>query len=295
MFNCVGNPKLNPQANHNRQCSKKSKAAEVDGNGNVIGLVDMATGVKSATYDYNAFGETIISDGVAAEAMPFRFSTKYQDAETGFYNYGYRIYQPSTGRWLSKDSIEEQGGLNLYGFLSNSPLTGVDLLGMYHVGKAIDDGANTVVTDGLGGLIIAFGDNAKTTSPCIIDSIRVHEGVHRLQALNQNNALGYVLKNGKPSEPQPAGLALKPNTYGEQLLGEMDASERQIAFLNKILADPAVAKCKCDLGEVRRYLVFVEGYKTAHEQAFVRASRAELDGQPKDVFKRHQNTSIQIQ
>jgi RHS repeat-associated protein len=109
--------------------STGSRCATYDGNGNVSGLVDMATGAKSATYDYNAFGETIIADGPMQDAFPFRFSTKYQDAETGFYNYGYRIYQPSTGRWLSKDPLEEEGGVNLYGFVSNNAVDAIDPLG----------------------------------------------------------------------------------------------------------------------------------------------------------------------
>jgi RHS repeat-associated protein len=105
-------------------------APAFDGNGNVIGLVDMATGTKSATYDYNALGETIQNEGVAALANPFRFSTKYTDDETGLLYYGYRYYQPSTGRWLSKDPIEEAGGVNLYGFLGNSAVHAVDRLGL---------------------------------------------------------------------------------------------------------------------------------------------------------------------
>jgi RHS repeat-associated protein len=79
----------------------------------------MATGIKSATYDYNAFGETIQSDGVASVANHFRFSTKYTDDEAGLMYYGFRYYQPTTGRWLSRDPIEEKGGLNLYDFVSN--------------------------------------------------------------------------------------------------------------------------------------------------------------------------------
>ncbi len=43
---------------------------------------------------------------------PFRFSTKYQDDETGFLYYGYRYYDPSAGKWNSKDPLEEQGGRN---------------------------------------------------------------------------------------------------------------------------------------------------------------------------------------
>ena len=33
--------------------------------------------------------------------------------------YGYRYYDPVTGRWPSRDPIEERGGINLYGFVGN--------------------------------------------------------------------------------------------------------------------------------------------------------------------------------
>ena len=36
-----------------------------------------------------------------------RFSTKYYDAETDLYYYGYRYYSPSLGRWISRDPITE--------------------------------------------------------------------------------------------------------------------------------------------------------------------------------------------
>jgi len=39
----------------------------------------------------------------------YKFSTKPQDAETGYYYYGYRYYNPVTGTWPSKDPIEENG------------------------------------------------------------------------------------------------------------------------------------------------------------------------------------------
>jgi hypothetical protein len=34
-----------------------------------------------------------------------------------------------TGRWPSRDPIEESGGVNLYGFVDNSPIIWVDFLG----------------------------------------------------------------------------------------------------------------------------------------------------------------------
>ena len=45
--------------------------------------------------------------------------------------YGFRYYEPLTGRWLNRDPIEEDGGLNLYEFVGNSPLARYDFLGMF--------------------------------------------------------------------------------------------------------------------------------------------------------------------
>jgi RHS repeat-associated protein len=109
-------------------------AAAYDGNGNVIGLADMSSGARSADYEYAAFGETMKIDGPASTANPFRFSTKYTDTETGHLYYGLRYYNPSTGRWPSRDPIEEQGGVNLYAMCGNDPLNHVDLLGLWGAG-----------------------------------------------------------------------------------------------------------------------------------------------------------------
>jgi RHS repeat-associated protein len=100
-----------------------------DANGNVMGLLD-TTGTLAAEYEYSPFGQVIRTTGPAANAQPYRFSTKYQDTWTGLLYYGFRYYDPETGRWLNRDPIEEEGGLNLYGFVGNDPVNEVDLLGL---------------------------------------------------------------------------------------------------------------------------------------------------------------------
>jgi len=42
----------------------------------------------------------------------------------------YRGYDPRLGRWLSRDPIEEGGGINLYGYVLNSPTSQTDRLGL---------------------------------------------------------------------------------------------------------------------------------------------------------------------
>jgi len=45
-------------------------------------------------------------------------------------DYGYRYYDPLTGRWPSRDPIGEKGGKNLYGFVGNRGSNSIDFLGL---------------------------------------------------------------------------------------------------------------------------------------------------------------------
>lgn len=86
-------------------------------------------GAVAAHYEYSPFGRVIASTG-SPDDFAFRFSTKFTDDETGYLYYGYRHYDPETGRWLNRDPIEELGGLNLYGFVGNDGVNGWDVLGL---------------------------------------------------------------------------------------------------------------------------------------------------------------------
>ena len=99
-----------------------------DNNGNVIGYWD-ESGDIVAEYAYDAFGNIIDESGSMADFFPHRFSTKYYDAETDLYYYGYRYYSPSLGRWISRDPIEEDGGYNLFDCCQNNMLFQFDYLG----------------------------------------------------------------------------------------------------------------------------------------------------------------------
>ena len=107
--------------------------AAYDGNGNLTTLQNAATSTLAATYEYGPFGEPIATSGAYADKNPVRFSTKYTDDETGLVYYGRRYYDPKNGRFFGRDPIEEQGGMNLYGFVLNNPVNRWDYLGMYAV------------------------------------------------------------------------------------------------------------------------------------------------------------------
>jgi RHS repeat-associated protein len=101
-----------------------------DGNGNVMGYYAADTGGNVVEFEYGPFGELIRATGSKKDDFNFGFSTKYQDAETGMFYYGFRYYNPVTGRWLSRDPIGENGGLNLYGMVGNNPISKWDYLGL---------------------------------------------------------------------------------------------------------------------------------------------------------------------
>ncbi|MBQ8445587.1 MAG: RHS repeat-associated core domain-containing protein, partial [Opitutales bacterium] len=108
-----------------------------DGNKNVSDVFYRLTsnGI-GAHYDYAPFGATTRThrDSTASfdivSLNPFRFSSEYYDSELDLIYYNYRHYSPDLGRWLNRDPIEEQGGLNLYAFVRNSPVSFFDLYGM---------------------------------------------------------------------------------------------------------------------------------------------------------------------
>jgi len=106
-----------------------------DANGNVVQVLDLSAGSAAAAvvahYEYDPYGGVVndLSGYTYAEANPIRFSTKYHDAETGLGYWGYRYYSARLGRWLSRDPLGEDGGLNVYAY-ADDPLSGFDPLGL---------------------------------------------------------------------------------------------------------------------------------------------------------------------
>ncbi|WOO42584.1 RHS repeat-associated core domain-containing protein [Rubellicoccus peritrichatus] len=110
--------------------SDETFLAFYDGNGNIMGYADASDGSIAANFDYGPFGESLRESGDDVGKLDFRFSTKISDSITGIIHYELRDYNPESGRWLSRDPIEENGGLNLYGFVGNDGTNNVDILGL---------------------------------------------------------------------------------------------------------------------------------------------------------------------
>jgi RHS repeat-associated protein len=64
---------------------------------------------------------------------PFGFGGQWgydADGETNLVLLTNRYYDPTRGRFLTRDPSGYAGGMNLYGYVGNSPLSGIDTLGL---------------------------------------------------------------------------------------------------------------------------------------------------------------------
>jgi len=79
---------------------------------------------------YTSFGEKVYEDSTIGTRYQYAGAWGYQSSEDlPFVHVGHRYYDPSTGRFLQRDPIGIQGGLNAYGYVENSPTTFVDPTG----------------------------------------------------------------------------------------------------------------------------------------------------------------------
>jgi RHS repeat-associated protein len=93
-------------------------------------LVGAFDGTVVALYEYDPFHRLLRVTGPLGLVNPFLAATKFFDWETSLYYYGFRYFNPQTGRWLSADPASEKGGINLFTFVRNEPIRRADLLGL---------------------------------------------------------------------------------------------------------------------------------------------------------------------
>lgn len=64
------------------------------------------------------------------QSSDFRYTGHYYHEKSDLHLAPYRAYDGTIGRWISEDPIREAGGINLYGYIGNQPLSGFDPLGL---------------------------------------------------------------------------------------------------------------------------------------------------------------------
>ena len=115
--------------------------------GNVRELLD-TTGIVRARYDYDPYGKrTKVSGDLESD---FGFTGHYEHAPSALTLAPFRAYDSGMGRWMSRDPIEESGGLNLYGYVGGNVAGAVDPLGFVTlringITMIVDSGTRNIV------------------------------------------------------------------------------------------------------------------------------------------------------
>ena len=111
---------------------------QVDGLGSTRALTD-ENGNVTDTYDYEAFGELIESEGESENS--YRFAGEQFDETLGDYYLRQRFYDPSSGRFTRRDTwqgdLANPISLHKYLYVHADPVNGVDPTGLYTLKKLV--------------------------------------------------------------------------------------------------------------------------------------------------------------
>jgi RHS repeat-associated protein len=157
-----------------------------------------AIGTLVTRYDYTVYqGPQKVHQhpGTNIEATFQTIGRYYHHEPSGLDLALYRAYDPELGRWISEDPLEEEGGLNLYGFVGNGPIGAIDLLGHHGVivlPPGVDHhefiegylrhttpvacGAAVVMTGGAGGAVLAESVTARFAVIAIVRFVMAADG-----------------------------------------------------------------------------------------------------------------------
>jgi RHS repeat-associated protein len=86
-----------------------------------------STGTVQTQYTYEPFGKTSTSGSSNGNSSQY---TGRENDGTGLYYYRTRYYSPSFQRFISEDPIGLLGGINLYAYAGNNPISFTDPLGL---------------------------------------------------------------------------------------------------------------------------------------------------------------------
>ena len=101
-----------------------------------VTAADYYTTVPVTVNDYYAFGMNIASRSYSSASYRYGFNGKEKDPEgmgggQSTYDYGFRIYNPALGRFLSVDPLTQSYPmLTPYQFASNMPIVAIDIDGL---------------------------------------------------------------------------------------------------------------------------------------------------------------------
>jgi RHS repeat-associated protein len=97
--------------------------------GSVREVVGSSGTTIASRLSYGPWGA--VTESGSGALSDFGFTGHYLDRSPGLALAWFRVYDPNVGRWLSRDPLGLQGGLNLYGYVNNEPVLFIDPTGRH--------------------------------------------------------------------------------------------------------------------------------------------------------------------
>ena len=121
---------------------------------NVRGLTNSA-GALARSFNYDAFGALIDAVGIATQ--PYQYNGEEVDAETGLIHLRHRYYDPTLGRFLTRDTFpgwtRQPKTTHPYAYVHNDPVNFIDPTGDLAL-------VDTLIGAGIGGALALVGTYA---------------------------------------------------------------------------------------------------------------------------------------
>lgn len=152
-----------------------------DGLGSISTITNAAKAVVQS-YEYDSYG--MVKPNTAFRNS-YVYTGREWDSETGLYFHRARYYDPMDGKFVSKDPIGFEGGLNLYQYTSSNPLNYIDPFGLDKMTDELRENAVGLeepffladpinYVGGLAGVAtkVIRGTLAKKGSQCVTQAVR---------------------------------------------------------------------------------------------------------------------------
>jgi RHS repeat-associated protein len=108
--------------------------------GSVIAMSDTSGNLTEGPYTYDAYGSCLVNGQPCMGGVPFKYTGRRFDPETGLYYYRARYYSTVIGRFLQTDPIGYKDDLDLYAYVGNDPMDNTDPSGLCYTGSHISGG-----------------------------------------------------------------------------------------------------------------------------------------------------------